>query len=126
LARGPPALGEQSHRLGLLRSLCEIVRTAVDHTKGNSPRCVAPTSNAKVLQEAGVSEGFHLFRHTYASMQFRAGVNILALSKAMGHSKPTVTLDVYGHLMKGDEAPALDALAVASTAAEIASLPVAA
>jgi hypothetical protein len=46
-------------------------------------------------------------------MQIRAGVNVLALSKAMGHSKPTVTLDVYAHLMNGDEAAALDALAVA-------------
>jgi integrase len=67
------------------------------------------------MQEAGVSEGgFHVFRHTFASMQLRAGANILALSKAMGHGKPTVTLDIYGHLMVGDEAPALDAAAVAA------------
>jgi integrase len=78
------------------------------------------------LEEAGVSEGgFHLFRHTFASRHIARGTNIVALQRAMGHSKPSVTLDVYSHLLEGYEAPALETSEVAQTAAEIAALPVA-
>ena len=40
----------------------------------------------------------------------------------MGHSKPTVTLDVYGHLIRRDETPAANALAVAQTTADSVAL----
>lgn len=51
---------------------------------------------------------FHTFRHTFASMQLTAGVNVVALAQVLGHHSPRVTLDVYAHLLAGDEAPALD------------------
>jgi integrase len=61
------------------------------------------------LEEAGITDGgFHLFRHTFASKHIAQGTNIVALSKVMGHSKPSITMDIYGHLMQGFEAPALD------------------
>jgi integrase len=52
--------------------------------------------------------GFHALRHTYASLQLAAGVNILQLSRALGHHSPAFTLSVYCHLLEGDEAPPLD------------------
>lgn len=52
--------------------------------------------------------GFHALRHTYASLQLAAGVNILQLSRALGHHSPAFTLSVYTQLLPGDEAPALD------------------
>jgi integrase len=61
------------------------------------------------LEEAGITDGgFHLFRHTFASKHIAQGTNIVALSKVMGHSKPSITMDIYGHLMQGFEAPALE------------------
>ncbi len=37
----------------------------------------------------------------------RAGVDILTISRRLGHSKAAITLDVYGHLIGGaDEAAA--------------------
>jgi integrase len=61
------------------------------------------------FEEAGASwAGFHTFRHTYASMQLSRGTNIVALSRALGHHSASFTLQVYAHLMKGDEAPALE------------------
>jgi site-specific recombinase XerD len=61
------------------------------------------------LEEAGCAwAGFHTFRHTYASMQLSRGTNIVALSRALGHHSASFTLQVYAHLMKGDEAPALE------------------
>lgn len=52
--------------------------------------------------------GFHALRHTYASLQLAAGVNVLQLSRALGHHSAAFTLLVYTHLLEGDEAPPLD------------------
>jgi integrase len=50
---------------------------------------------------------FHALRHTHVSILIRAGVDILTISRRLGHSKASVTLDVYGHLIGGaDEAAA--------------------
>jgi len=50
---------------------------------------------------------FHSLRHTHASMLIASGVDILAVSRRLGHSKASITLDVYGHLYRGaDEAAA--------------------
>ena len=42
---------------------------------------------------------FHDLRHTYASLLIHQGENIKYIQKQLGHSKPTVTLDIYAHLM---------------------------
>jgi len=43
---------------------------------------------------------FHDLRHTYASLLIEQGENIKYIQSQLGHSNPTVTLDVYAHLMK--------------------------
>jgi integrase len=48
----------------------------------------------------------HECRHTFASTMIDAGVNFKALSSYLGHSSITITLDLYGHLMPGNEAQA--------------------
>jgi integrase len=45
----------------------------------------------------------HECRHTFASMMIAAGVNAKALSRYMGHHSIVITLDLYGHLMPGNE-----------------------
>jgi len=50
---------------------------------------------------------FHALRHTHVSTLISAGVDILTISRRLGHSKASITLDVYGHLIGGaDEAAA--------------------
>jgi integrase len=41
---------------------------------------------------------FHALRHTHASQLIAAGVDILTVSRRLGHGSPTITLSVYGHL----------------------------
>ena len=61
------------------------------------------------MEEIGAAGlGFHALRHTYASLQLAAGVNVLQLSRALGHHSAAFTLSVYTHLLEGDEPPALD------------------
>jgi integrase len=42
--------------------------------------------------------GLHALRHTHASNLIASGVDILTVSRRLGHAKPTTTLNVYGHL----------------------------
>jgi integrase len=53
---------------------------------------------------------FHALRHTNASVLISKGVDILTISRRLGHSKPSVTLDVYGHLIEGTDVAAAKAL----------------
>jgi integrase len=52
---------------------------------------------------------FHDLRHTAASLMLNHGIPVLIVSKRLGHSKPSITLDVYGHLIpsKQEEAAQL-------------------
>ena len=53
------------------------------------------------LQAAGLPRiRFHDLRHTYASLMIEQGENIKYIQTQLGHSSPTVTLNVYAHLMK--------------------------
>jgi len=45
----------------------------------------------------------HSLRHTHASMLIASGVDILTISRRLGHSTPTITLGVYGHLVHGTD-----------------------
>jgi integrase len=48
---------------------------------------------------------FHDLRHTFASLLIEQGQNIKYIQKQLGHSKPSVTMDIYAHLMN-EENPA--------------------
>ena len=62
---------------------------------------------------AKVKATFHALRHTHASMLIRAGVDILTVSKRLGHSSPAITLNVYGHVLQGGDERAAAAIAEA-------------
>lgn len=65
------------------------------------------------MEEAGAPwAAFHTFRHTFASLQLAGGVNVVQLSRALGHHSASFTLDTCVHLLDGEEAPALDLAAV--------------
>ena len=53
------------------------------------------------LKLAGLKKiRFHDLRHAYASLMIDQGENIKYIQTQLGHSNPTVTLNVYAHLMK--------------------------
>ena len=49
-------------------------------------------------------------RHTYASLLIEQGENIKYIQTQLGHSSPTVTWNVYAHLMKPVNQEALSRL----------------
>jgi len=57
----------------------------------------------KALKKAGIQRiRFHDLRHSYASLLLQQGENIKYIQTQMGHSSPTVTLNVYSHLIKSE------------------------
>ena len=42
---------------------------------------------------------FHDIRHTHASILISEGVDIVKISKRLGHANPKITLEFYGHLL---------------------------
>lgn len=44
-------------------------------------------------------DGFHVLRHTYASIILEAGESVVTLARWLGHSSPTITLDYYAPFM---------------------------
>ncbi|KAA3648860.1 MAG: site-specific integrase [Chloroflexi bacterium] len=66
----------------------------------------------RIASKAGLPEiRFHDLRHTAASLMLNNNIPLLVVSRRLGHSKPSVTLDVYGHLisnMQEDVADLMD------------------
>jgi integrase len=54
------------------------------------------------LKKAGLSGRgitFHRLRHTSASLMLDAGLSIQDVSERLGHARPSITYDVYAHLL---------------------------
>ncbi len=56
---------------------------------------------------------FHTLRHTHASWCIAEGVDFVTLSERLGHASPSVTMNVYGHLLSGRDAAAAKAFSAA-------------
>ncbi|WP_159115417.1 tyrosine-type recombinase/integrase, partial [Clostridium neonatale] len=53
---------------------------------------------------------FHDLRHTYATRLFERGVNPKTVQKLLGHSKLTVTMDTYTHVLDNVKEKAVNEL----------------
>jgi integrase len=42
----------------------------------------------------------HALRHTHASQLIASGMDVLTISRRLGHGAPSITLDIYSHLFK--------------------------
>jgi integrase len=56
---------------------------------------------------------FHALRHTHASALIAAGLDVVVISRRLGHGSAHVTLRVYGHLFKRDDSAAAKAMEAA-------------
>ena len=78
---------------------------------------VFPTWDGKLLHPAHFTKAFsrevaaaklphvtfHGLRHTHITHLLRSGVPVHVVSARAGHSNPTVTLNIYSHLLEGDQ-----------------------
>lgn len=99
----------ESTKTGRIRRVylpANIVAALAEHLDEYDGDLLVPVS-ASVLQKSwqvsrarcGVPRvRFHDLRHAAASMMIAAGLNVLQVSKQLGHANATQTLDTYGHL----------------------------
>jgi integrase len=59
---------------------------------------ISPNSFSVVWGRTVPQVTFHALRHTHASALIAGGVDVVTISRRLGHSSPTITLSVYAHL----------------------------
>jgi integrase len=85
-----------------------------------------PDSISKAFKSAAKAAGappaltLHGLRHTHASALIAAGVDVLTISRRLGHGSPAITLAVYGHLFvnSDDRSAAIAEVAFANMGTE--------
>lgn len=93
------------------RDLARVIKkarklAAEAYEKEGMSRSEAQAKAAKLLE--GVTP--HSFRHTHAAALIAQGVDILTISRRLGHENVKITLDLYGHLMPGQDEKAAAAM----------------
>jgi integrase len=53
---------------------------------------------------------FHALRHTHVSALISCGVDLLTISRRIGHASPVITLRVYAHMFQNNDAAAAGAI----------------
>ena len=70
----------------------------VDYTGKRLHPTTIPQRFWKILEENGLPHiRFHDLRHTGASILFMGNTDVQTLSARLGHSRPSVTMNIYGH-----------------------------
>ena len=71
-----------------------------------SPRVPTTTSTdwtRTLVQLKLPSINLHALRHTHASQLIASGMDVLTISRRLGHGSPMITLEVYGHLFNTED-----------------------
>ncbi len=64
-----------------------------------------------MLNVGGLPEiRFHDLRHTSATLMLNHGIPIMVVSRRLGHARPSITLNIYGHLIPSMDVMAADKL----------------
>lgn len=54
----------------------------------------------RCVRRAGIAPAnFHSLRHTFATRSLEQGMDMVTLSRLLGHASPSITLDKYGHAL---------------------------
>lgn len=67
-----------------------------------------------VLERSGITDldtvNWHTLRHSAATQWLRHGVDVFSVSRRLGHASASFTMDVYAHLLRGQQRQAAEAL----------------
>jgi integrase len=94
---------EQRLALGIGKSPADSPVLATFDGKPQSPGAITKAWS-RAMDAIGMPDaGLHSLRHTHVSMLLASGMDILTISRRIGHASVKVTLDTYGHLIHGTD-----------------------
>lgn len=65
----------------------------------------------RCVKQAGIADAnFHSLRHTFATRCLEQGMDVVALSKILGHAAPSITMDKYGHALNSHQRASVERL----------------
>jgi integrase len=82
-----------------LRGRPELVFTTLEG-KPITPDVMSKVWSRQTAKAGMARIHFHALRHTHVSMLLAEGIDIVQVSKRLGHASPAITLNVYSHLFK--------------------------
>ena len=90
------------------KRLMESLLTELEIAHGSSKKTnkFAPSPTVLTIQPFG----WHDLRHTYATILFEAGVDVLTAQYLLGHSSPETTMMIYTHLSNAQKSRSIDKL----------------
>lgn len=80
----------------------DLVFCTVDG-KPKSPNNVTREWSRLVKAKNFPKVSFHALRHTHVSQLIASGMDVLTISRRIGHASPSITLNVYGHLFRNND-----------------------
>jgi integrase len=92
------AQGEGRLALGLGRATPDALIFALADGSSLRPNTLSMEWSRATKAAVGRAINLHSLRHHHASNLIAAGVDVLTVSRRLGHASPTITLSVYGHL----------------------------
>ena len=107
-----PKTASSIRKIKITSQLCQIIKeyTEILYKPNKNTRLFSLTGMAlqknlnKYLEEKGIKKmTIHDFRHSHASLLIHKKINILAISKRLGHENSIITLKTYAHLYEDDE-----------------------
>ena len=93
---------QQRLALGLGKAPDDALVFATWDGNARSPNALTKEWSVQ-MAAAGLKVTLHALRHTHVSSLIAAGVDILTISRRLGHASPTITLGVYGHLFSNTD-----------------------
>lgn len=79
-------------------SMWDSYNTTLSHLYASNKQASQNIYEPKGIQKKIERITPHFFRHTYATMLYTSGVDVLSAQKLLGHSHVTTTLEIYTHL----------------------------
>ncbi len=68
-----------------------------------SPNSLSVTWGATIKQAGLPDVTFHALRHTHASALIAGKLDVVKISRRLGHSSPVITLSTYAHMFDNED-----------------------
>ena len=90
-------------KLGLGKAAGDALVFPNPDGRPRSPNAVTKEWSVAASGLGAPKVSLHALRHTHASQLIASGMDVLTISRRLGHASPTITLGVYGHLFTNSD-----------------------